>query len=90
MDRYKRQAGQSDYEYRGSTFAGTLQTPRAGFAVPNGTSLAGTTATNGVQNPAAIAAQIGIGSRRVRALYPGAPYSHSGPLQRFAECAFPR
>ena len=24
VDRYKRQAGQSDYAYRGSTFAGTL------------------------------------------------------------------
>src|SRR5436190_2216402 len=63
VDRYKRQAGQSDYTYRGSTFnaAGSgatagLQTPRAGFSVPNGTSLAGIVPANGVLNPAAIAA----------------------------------
>jgi outer membrane receptor protein involved in Fe transport len=78
VDRYKRQAGQSDYEYRGSTFAGTLQTPRAGFSVPNGTSLAGTTATNGVQNPAAIAAQSGSDPAAYALLYPGAPYSTPG------------
>jgi len=70
VDRYKRQAGQSDYEYRGATFAGTLQTPRAGFSVPNGTSLAGTTATNGVVNPAAIAAQSGSDPAAYAALYP--------------------
>jgi TonB-dependent receptor len=72
VDRYKRQAGQSDYEYRGSTYAGTLVTPRAGFSVPNGTSLAGTTATNGVQNPAAIAAQSGSDPAAYAALYPAA------------------
>ena len=72
VDRYKRQAGQSDYEYRGSTFAGTLQTPRAGFAAPVGASLAGTTATNGVQNPAAIAAQTGSDPTAYALLYPAA------------------
>ena len=72
VDRYKRQAGQSDYEYRGSTFAGTLQTPRAGFAAPVGASLAGTTATNGVQNPAAIAAQTGSDPAAYALLYPAA------------------
>jgi TonB-dependent receptor len=72
VDRYKRQAGQSDYEYRGSTYAGTLVTPRAGFAAPVGASLAGTTATNGVQNPAAIAAQTGSDPDAYALLYPAA------------------
>ncbi len=72
VDRYKRQAGQSDYTYRGSTYNGTLVTPRAGFSVPNGTSLAGTTPTNGVQNPAAIAAQTGSDPAAYAALYPAA------------------
>ncbi|HYJ39644.1 MAG TPA: TonB-dependent receptor [Steroidobacteraceae bacterium] len=78
IDRYKRQAGQSDYAYRGATFAGTLQTPRAGFAAPEGASLAGTTATNGVQNPAAIAAQTGSDAAAYALLYPGAPYNTPG------------
>jgi iron complex outermembrane recepter protein len=72
VDRYKRQAGQSDYEYRGSTFAGTLVTPRAGFAAPVGASLAGTSATNGVQNPQAIAAQTGSDPAAYALLYPEA------------------
>ena len=72
MDRYKRQAGQSDYEYRGSTFAGTLQTPRAGFSAPLGASLAGTTATNGVQNQRAIDAQTGSDPAAYALLYPAA------------------
>jgi len=78
VDRYKRQPGQSDYEYRGATFAGTLQTPRAGFAAPAGASLAGTSATNGVQNPAAIAAQTGSDPAAYALLYPGAPYNTPG------------
>jgi hypothetical protein len=45
-------------------------TPRAGFSVPNGTSLAGTTATNGVQNPRAVAAQSGSDPAAYAALYP--------------------
>ncbi|MBC8026854.1 MAG: TonB-dependent receptor [Steroidobacteraceae bacterium] len=78
VDRYKRQAGQSDYAYRGSTYAGTLVTPRAGFSVPNGTSLAGTTATNGVQNPIAIAAQSGSDPTAYAAMYPGGAFSTPG------------
>ena len=80
VDRYKRQAGQSDYTYRGSTFAGTFPagTGRAGFAAPPGTTFPGTTATNGILNPAAIAAQTGSDPAAYAALYPGAPYSTPG------------
>src|SRR6185295_9414949 len=77
VDRYKRQAGQSDYTYRGSTFnaAGSgatagLVTPRAGFSVPNGTSLAGNVPANGVLNPAAIAAYSGSDPAAYALLYP--------------------
>ena len=73
VDRYKRQAGQSDYTYRGSTFnaAGTgLATPRAGFSVPNGTSLVGLVPANGVLNPAAIAAYSGSDPAAYALLYP--------------------
>jgi len=79
IDRYKRQAGQSDYTYRSSTFnaAGTgvtagLQTPRAGFSVPNGTSLAGILPANGVLNQRAIDAQSGSDPAAYAALYPAA------------------
>src|SRR3954467_3033689 len=34
VDRFKRQAGQSDYTYRGSTWAGATTIQRAGFAAP--------------------------------------------------------
>ncbi len=78
IDRYRRQAGQSDYEYRGSTYAGTLQTPRAGFAAPTGTTFPGTTATNGILNPLAIATQTGSDPTAYATLYPGAPYSTPG------------
>ncbi|HEY5756919.1 MAG TPA: TonB-dependent receptor plug domain-containing protein, partial [Steroidobacter sp.] len=84
VDRYKRQAGQSDYLYRGATFnaAGSgatagLVTPRAGFSVPNGTSLAGIVPANGVLNPAAIAAQSGSDPLAYAALYP-AQYATPG------------
>ena len=59
IDRYRRQAGQSDYEYRGSTWAGTLNAPRAGFSAPAGTTFPASAGVAGITNPAAIAAQTG-------------------------------
>jgi iron complex outermembrane receptor protein len=73
VDRYKRQAGQSDYEYRGSTWAGNEAPARAGFAAP-----AGTTFGTAIANPAAIAALTGSDQAAYDALYPGAPYSTPG------------
>jgi TonB-dependent receptor len=37
IDSYARQGGQSDYDYRGSSFAGNLYPQYAGFAAPTGT-----------------------------------------------------
>src|SRR5688572_21530692 len=45
IDRFKRQQGQSDYAYRGSTWAGNETPARAGFAAPTGTTF-GTIVTN--------------------------------------------
>ena len=80
VDRFRRQQGQSDYAYRGSTWAsGTganaLATPRAGFSAPAGTAFGPGT---GIQNPAAIAAMTGSDPAAYAALYPGAPYSTPG------------
>jgi TonB-dependent receptor len=79
VDRFRRQQGQSDYTYRGSTWAtgtvaaGTaLATPRAGFSAPAGTAFGPGT---GIQNPAAIAAMTGSDPAAYAALYPGPPYS---------------
>jgi iron complex outermembrane recepter protein len=77
IDRYRRQAGQSDYEYRGSTWAAATATPlnplRAGFAAPAGTAFGAA-----ITNPLAIAAQTGSDPAAYAALYPGAPYSTVG------------
>jgi iron complex outermembrane receptor protein len=70
VDRYKRQAGQSDYTYRGSTWTGNESPARAGFSAPTGTTF-GTIITN----PNAIAALTGSDPAAYAALYPGAPYS---------------
>jgi len=70
IDRYKRQAGQTDYTYRGSTWAGNEAPARAGFAAP-----VGTTFGSQVTNPAALAALTGSNPAAYQALYPGAPYS---------------
>ena len=82
VDRYKRQAGQSDYTYRGSTWASPVApaanvvTPaRAGFAAPAGTVFGPGT---GILNPAAMAAQSGSDPAAYAALFPGAPYSTAG------------
>jgi iron complex outermembrane receptor protein len=72
VDRFKRQAGQSDYEYRGSTWAGNEVPARAGFAAP-----AGTTFGTIITNPSAIAALTGSDPAAYAALHPGAPYSTS-------------
>jgi iron complex outermembrane recepter protein len=73
VDRFKRQAGQSDYTYRGSTWAGANTIQRAGFAAPTGTTF-GTAITN----PNALAALTGSDAAAYAALYPGAPYSTPG------------
>ena len=43
IDQYFRQPGQSDYLYRGSTFAGNENPARAGFSAPTGTTFFGPT-----------------------------------------------
>ena len=73
VDRFKRQAGQSDYLYRSSAFTGSEVPARAGFAVPTGTVL-----TPGFTNAANIAALTGSDPAAYAALYPGAPYNTAG------------
>ena len=65
VDRYRRQAGQSDYEYRGSSWAGSEVPSRAGFAAP-----AGTVLTPGFANAANAAALTGSDPAAYAALYP--------------------
>ena len=84
VDRYKRQAGQSDYEYRGSTFAGTLQTPRAGFAAPAGASSAGTVRDERRAESRGDRRADRIGSRRLCVAVSGCAVQHPGSLQQFA------
>ncbi|HEY6123221.1 MAG TPA: TonB-dependent receptor [Steroidobacteraceae bacterium] len=67
VDRFKRQAGQSDYEYRGSTWAGNETPARAGFAAP-----AGTTFGTIITNPNAIAALTGSDAAAYAAMHPAA------------------
>ncbi|WP_156351271.1 TonB-dependent receptor [Sphingomonas sp. Leaf25] len=73
IDQYRRGAGQSDYVYRGSTWAGNENPQRAGFAAPTGTGF-GTAITN----PDAIAALTGSNPNAYAALYPGAPFNTPG------------
>jgi iron complex outermembrane receptor protein len=73
IDRFKRQPGISDFDYRSSSFAGNEVPARAGFAAP-----AGTTFGSQVTNPAALAAETGSDPAAYAALYPGAPYSTAG------------
>jgi iron complex outermembrane receptor protein len=73
IDRYKRQAGISDYTYRQNAFAGNEVPARAGFAAPDGTTF-GTQVTN----PAALAALTGSDPAAYAALYPGAPFNTPG------------
>jgi iron complex outermembrane receptor protein len=67
IDRYRRQQGQSDYTYRGSTWAGNETPARAGFAAP-----AGTTFGTAITSPTAIAAQTGSDAAAYAALHPAA------------------
>jgi iron complex outermembrane receptor protein len=72
VDRFKRQAGQSDFLYRSSAFTGlTGAAARAGFAVPTPADIPGIT------NPAAQAAESGSNAAAYAALFPGAPYNTS-------------
>lgn len=73
IDQYARQPGQSDYLYRGTSWAGTETPPRAGFSAP-----AGTTFGSVITNPQAIAFQTGSDPTAYANLYPGAPYSTPG------------
>jgi TonB-dependent receptor len=75
IDRFRRQPGQPDYLYRGSSFAGNENPARAGFSAPAGTTFlpAGT-----VTNPNALAAITGSDPTAYAALYPGAPYNTPG------------
>jgi len=73
VDRFKRQAGQSDYLYRSSAFTGNEAPARAGFAAPTGTALA-----PGFTNAANIAALTGSDPAAYAALYPGSPYNTAG------------
>ncbi|MBD8679419.1 TonB-dependent receptor [Sphingomonas sp. CFBP 13720] len=73
LDQYRRGAGQSDYVYRGSTWAGNENPQRAGFAAPTGTNF-GTAITN----PEAIAQLTGSNADAYAKLYPGAPFNTPG------------
>jgi iron complex outermembrane recepter protein len=73
VDRFKRQAGQSDFLYRSSAFTGGETPARAGFAAPVGTVLA-----PGFTNAANAAALTGSDPGAYEALYPGAPYNTPG------------
>jgi iron complex outermembrane receptor protein len=70
VDRYRRQAGQSDYLYRSSAFTGLSgAAARAGFAVPTPADIPGIT------NPAARDAESGSDPAAYAVLFPGAPYN---------------
>ncbi|ODP37826.1 TonB-dependent receptor [Sphingomonas turrisvirgatae] len=73
LDQYRRGVGQSDYLYRGSTWAGNESPPRAGFSAPVGT----TFGTN-ITNPDALAFQTGSDPAAYAKLYPGAPFNTPG------------
>jgi iron complex outermembrane receptor protein len=65
IDRYRRQAGQSDFAYRGTSWAGAELPQRAGFAAPTGTVL-----TPGFANAANIAALTGSDPTAYATLFP--------------------
>ena len=73
VDRYKRQAGQSDYLYRSSAYTGGESPARAGFAAP-----AGTVLTPGFTNAANAAALTGSDPAAYAVLYPGSPFNTAG------------
>src|SRR6185436_13847691 len=70
VDRFKRQAGQSDYLYRSSAFTGLAgANARAGFSVPTPADIPT------VSNPAARDGLSGSDPAAYAALFPGAPYN---------------
>ncbi|WP_426276285.1 TonB-dependent receptor [Sphingomonas sp. FW199] len=73
IDQYRRQAGQSDYVYRGSTWAGNENPQRAGFAAPAGTAF-GTAITN----PEIVNLLSGSNPEAYAKLYPGSPFNTPG------------
>lgn len=73
IDRYRRQAGQSDYLYRSSVWTGNENPARAGFAAPEGTDFG-----SAFSNPIAIEALRGSDPAAYAALYPGAPFNTPG------------
>jgi TonB-dependent receptor len=85
LDQYARQAGQADYLYRSTDFAGNENPQRAGFSAPTGTTFFGPSGTalnspitNQVTNPTALAILTGSDPTAYANLYPGAPYSTPG------------
>ncbi|HJS13254.1 TonB-dependent receptor [Sphingopyxis sp.] len=73
LDQYRRGPGQSDYLYRGSTWAGNELPARAGFAAPAGTNFGSV-----ITNPEAIAQLTGSNPAAYANLFPGAPYNTPG------------
>lgn len=73
IDQYARQPGSADYLYRGSTWAGSFNPPRAGFAAPVGTNFG-----SAVTNPDVLNLLTGSDPTAYANLYPGAPYSTPG------------
>jgi iron complex outermembrane recepter protein len=84
VDQYFRQAGQSDYLYRGADFAGNEIPARGGFSAPVGSTFTGPTSgtnpavINHVTNPTALAFLTGSDPTAYANLYPGSPYSTPG------------
>jgi iron complex outermembrane recepter protein len=64
IDRFRRQQGQSDLAYRGTSWAGNENPQRAGFAAPAGTAISTLT------NPVALATQTGSDPAAYAALFP--------------------
>ncbi|MEO5774428.1 MAG: TonB-dependent receptor [Sphingomicrobium sp.] len=84
VDQYFRQAGQSDYLYRGADFLGNELPARGGFSAPVGATFTGPTSAtnpaviNQVTNPTAVGFLTGSDPTAYANLYPGSPYSTPG------------
>ncbi|MEO6361352.1 MAG: TonB-dependent receptor [Sphingomicrobium sp.] len=85
IDQYARQAGQADYLFRNSDFAGNENPPRGGFSAPVGTTFFGPASAapnapivNLVTNPTALDILTGSDPAAYAALYPGAPFNTVG------------
>ena len=83
VDRYKRQAGQSDYEYRGATFAGSCRHRVPASPLPRAR-LCRHHRQRTVSESRGDRRADRIGPRRLCVAVPGCAVQHSGPLQRFA------